>query len=109
MQAKLSIWDKLSRVVIFLLFLAGLHAVFFWYLPLIQKNQRYRKELFALDQKIAEEEKRAHQLKASIDAAQSDPRTIERMAREILGLAKTNETVLRFDPAGQGQGSVAGR
>lgn len=97
MNDKPGLWGTLTRMVIFLGFVAGLFYVYYWYLPLIQKNQRYRKDIFVLDARIAEEEKRAHQLKASIDAAQNDPRTIERMAREILGLAKTNETVIRFE------------
>ena len=93
----MNIWDKLTRVVVFLLFVAGVLAVFFWYLPLIQQNQRYRKEIFALDAKIQEEERLARQLKASVDAVQNDPRTVERLARERLGFARTNETVIRFE------------
>ena len=98
MTVHLSVWDKLSRVVILLLFLAGLTAVFFWYLPLIQQNQRYRKRIFELDTKILEQEKLGRQLRASIDAMQTDPRMIERLARERLGWARTNETVIRFEP-----------
>ena len=97
MSTHLNIWDKLTRVVVFLLFVAGVLAVFFWYLPLIQQNQRYRKEIFALDAKIQEEERLARQLKASVDAVQNDPRTVERLARERLGFARTNETVIRFE------------
>ena len=91
------IWDKLTRVVVFLLFVAGVLAVFFWYLPLIQQNQRYRKEIFALDAKIQNDERLSRQLKASVDAVQNDPRTVERLARERLGFARTNETVIRFE------------
>ena len=98
MKVPLSVWDKLSRVVIFLLFLAGLTAVFFWYLPLIQQNQRYRKRIFELDAKIHEQEKLARHLRVSIDSIQNDPRTIERLTRERLGWARTNEIVIRFDP-----------
>jgi len=72
-------------------------AVFFWYLPLIQQNQRYRKEIFVLEAKIQEQERISRQLKTSIDAVQKDPKTVERLARERLGLAKTNETVIRFE------------
>jgi hypothetical protein len=36
-------------------------------------------------------------LKASIDAVQNDPKTLERLTREKLGWAKTNETVIRFE------------
>ena len=79
------------------MFVAGLMAVFFWYLPLIQQNQRYRKEIFVLEAKIQEQERISRQLKTSIDAVQKDPKTVERLARERLGLAKTNETVIRFE------------
>jgi cell division protein FtsB len=99
MNVNLGIWNRLSQAVIFLLFMAGLLGVFFWYLPLIQQNQRYRKEILALDGKIHEQERLSRQLKASIDAVQNDPRTLERLAREKLGYAKTNESVIRFQAA----------
>jgi cell division protein FtsB len=97
MNVNLGIWDKLTRVVIFLLFLAGLLGVFFWYLPLIEQNQRYRRHILALDMQIHEQERIARQLRASIDAVQNDPRTLERLARERLGYARTNEVVIRFE------------
>ena len=99
MSVHTGIWDKLSRIVVVLWLLAGLAGVFFWYLPLIQTNQRYRKLNLTLDNKIAEQERLARHLKASIEAAQNDPRTLERLARERLGYARTNEVVIRFDPA----------
>jgi cell division protein FtsB len=99
MSVHVGIWDKLSRIVVVLLLLAGLLGVFFWYLPVIQTNQRYRRQLLMLDNKIAAQEKLARQLKASIDAVQNDPRTLERLARERLGYARTNEVVIRFDPS----------
>ena len=97
MNVNLGIWDKLSKLVLCLLFVAGLLAVFFWYLPLIQKNQRYRKEILALDARNAEQESVKRQLKASIDSLQNDPKAVERMAREKLGWARTNEMVVRFE------------
>ena len=81
-----------------MLFVAGLLGVFFWYLPLIRQNQRYRDAILALDTKIQGQEKLSRQLKSSIDAVQNDPRTLERLVREKLGYAKTNETVIRFQP-----------
>ena len=97
MHVNVGVWDKLSKAVVFLLFVAGLMAVFFWYLPLIQQNQRYRKEIFVLEAKIQQQERMARQLKTSIEAVQKDPKTVERLAREKLGLARTNETVIRFE------------
>ncbi len=96
MNVNLGVWDKLSRLMVVLLFLAGLIGVFFWYLPLIEKNQRFRRQLFELDTQIQTQEKYARQLRASMDAVQNDPRTLERLAREKLGWARTNETIIRF-------------
>ena len=103
MNVNLGIWDKLTKLVLFLLFVAGLLAVFFWYLPLIDKNRRYRKEVLALDARIAEQERLGRQLKNSIDALQNDPRIVERLAREKLNLAKTNEMVVRFQTPAKGE------
>jgi cell division protein FtsB len=102
MNVNLGIWDKLFKLVAFLLLLLVLAAASFafyqFYFPLIQQNQRYRKELLLLDARIAENEKFRGQLKASIDSLQNDPRAVERLAREKLSLAKTNEMVVRFEP-----------
>jgi cell division protein FtsB len=101
MNVNLGIWDKLSKLVIFLLFIAGLTWVFFWYLPLIQKNQNYRKRLLQLEAEHAQQEKIGRQLRAGIDAVQNDPKTVERLARETLGWAKTNEVVVHFEGPGR--------
>jgi cell division protein FtsB len=97
MHVNVGIWDKLTRLVLFLLFLAGLVALFFTYLPLIQQNERYRKDILRLDGAIAREERTARQLQSQISSVQNDPRTLERLAREKLGLAKTNETIIYFE------------
>jgi len=84
---------------VFLLFVAALLAVFFWYLPLIQQNERYRKEILRLDAAMADQERIAKQLRVQIDSVQNDPRTLERLAREKLGLARANETIIHFEQA----------
>src|SRR5262245_8170772 len=106
MNVNLGIWDKLAKLVLLLLLAAGLFYLYYWYLPLIQKNQRYRKEILALDGKITEQEKLGRHLRGAIDSLQNDPKTIERLAREKLNLAKTNEVVVRFEePAKGGTGA----
>jgi cell division protein FtsB len=104
MNVNLGIWDKLIKLVLCLLFLASLAYLFYWYLPLIQKNQRYRKEILALDARIAEQERASRQLKGSIEMMQNDPRVIERLARERLSWAKTNEMVVRFEQPAKSPG-----
>jgi cell division protein FtsB len=96
MNVNLGIWDRLTRLIIILLLLAALLAIALWYLPLIQRNERMRKDNLAADAEIRKEEETQRRLKASIDAMR-DPRTVERLARERLGYARTGETIIRFE------------
>jgi cell division protein FtsB len=96
MNVNLGIWDKLTKLIIFLALLALLIMIGFWYLPLIQRNERMRKENGTLDGEIRKEEENQRRLKTSIDAMR-DPRTIERLARERLGYARTGETIIHFE------------
>ncbi len=91
------IWDKLSRVVMTLLILAALIWVAVLYFPLMHQNEAMRQQIVELDQRIEHEEMVNRELRLEIDSLQSDPKTVERLAREQLGLAKPNETVVRFD------------
>ena len=93
----LGIWDKLTRLVIFLLFIAGLLAVGLWYLPLIKHNERMRREVMRLDVQIAKADESGRQLRTSIEALRRDPKAIERLARERMGYAKPGETVIKFE------------
>lgn len=97
MNADVGIWGKLTRVVIFLLFLAGLLAVALWYLPLIRQNERMRRQIMALDAKIVTAEEEGKRLKSTIHALSTDAKAVERLARERLGYAKPGETVIRFE------------
>ena len=100
MHVDLGIWARLTRVVIFLLFIAGVLGVAVCYLPLIHQNERMRKYILQLDTQIAKAEETSHGLKTSIDALRFDPKAVERLARERLSYAKPGETVIRFeDPA----------
>jgi cell division protein FtsB len=93
----LGIWDKLSKAVVFLLIIAALLAVAVWYLPLIKQNERMRAEILRLQGEVAKEETVAARRKLAIEALRNDPETVERYAREKLGLAKAGETVIRFE------------
>ena len=96
-RVDLGIWNKLTKAVIFLLIIAALIAVAVWYLPLIKQNERMRTEILRLDGEVAVQEEIAHRRKIQIEAMRNDPRTVERYAREKLGLAKVGETVFRFE------------
>ncbi|PAW83916.1 MAG: hypothetical protein B9S33_12800 [Pedosphaera sp. Tous-C6FEB] len=92
----LGIWDKLTRVVVLLLCIAVAITIAYLCVPVIQKNARMRQTNLELETQIQREEEAARQLKASLDALRSDPRAVERLAREKLGYAKPGEVVIRF-------------
>jgi len=76
---------------------AVLLGIAFWYLPLIQQNERMRKEVLRLEAQVQQDEATNKLLKASIDSLRNDPKAVERLARERLGYAKPGETVIRFE------------
>lgn len=96
MNVNVGIWDKLTKLIVLFLLLAALVGIALWYLPLIQRNERMRKDILTLDAENRKEEERQRQLKSSIDAMR-DPRTVERLAREKLSYARTGETIIRFE------------
>jgi len=96
-RVDLGIWDKLTKAVVFLLIIAALLAVAVWYLPLIKQNERMRAEILRLEEEVTTEEEVAVRRKVAIEALRNDPETVERYAREKLGLAKAGETVIRFE------------
>jgi cell division protein FtsB len=97
MKVDLGIWGKLTWVVTIFAIMAGITLVVGWYLPLINKNEHMRQDILKLSAKIQAEDDLGKQLKASIDAVQHDPKTVERLARKELGYAKPGETVIRFE------------
>jgi cell division protein FtsB len=94
----LGIWSKLTKVVVGLVVLAVLLLIGMCYLPLIQQNTRMRAQILKLNQQLAAETNQLLQLQTQIDALRNDPKTVERLAREKLGYAKPDETVIRFEP-----------
>jgi cell division protein DivIC len=99
MNVDLGIWSKLTKVVVGLVVLAVLLLMGMCYLPLIQQNERMRREILRLDVQLQNEEAKSKQLKSEIDALRNDPKTVERLMREKLGYARPDETVVRFEPA----------
>lgn len=81
-----------------LIFGAAVLAVIVWYIPLFQQNERMRKEIQQLQGQIRREEQAGRALENNIKALRDDPKAVERMAREKLGYAKSNETVIYFEP-----------
>ena len=97
MKVDLGIWSKLTQAVIGLVVLAVLILIGMTYLPLIHQNERMRREVLRLDAEMQKQEEISRQLRNDINALRNDPATVSRLAREKLGYAKTDETVIRFE------------
>jgi cell division protein FtsB len=93
----LGIWQKLSRLMGGLIFVAAVLAVVVWYIPLFEQNEHMRKEIQGLQGQIRREDQISKRLENNIKSLRDDPKTVERMARERLGYAKTGETVIYFE------------
>ena len=98
MNVNLGIWSKLTKIVVGLVVLAVVLLIGVSYLPLIQQNERMQKEKLRLETALQAETEKSKELQAEIEALRNDPKTIERLARETLGYAKSNEIVIRFQP-----------
>jgi cell division protein FtsB len=99
MNVDLGIWSKLTKIVIALAVVAVLSLFAMWDLPLIQQNERMRAESLRLDQQLEKEKGKSRQLQAQMETLSHDPKTVERLAREKLGYARADETIVRFEPA----------
>ncbi|PWU21702.1 MAG: septation ring formation regulator EzrA [Candidatus Rokuibacteriota bacterium] len=62
-----------------------------------------RREVETLERDIAALRVDTAELSATVERLRSDPELIERLARELLGLVKPDERVLKLPPAPGGQ------
>jgi cell division protein FtsB len=96
MKVDLRIWDRLSRFIILLLIVAAVLGVALWYVPVIRDNEQMRKQILTLERQIELELQRSRELSAEVESYR-DPRTVERLARELLKFSRPDEFVIRFE------------
>jgi cell division protein FtsB len=99
MKVNLGIWSWLTQVVVALVAIAALLLIGIAYLPVIQENEQMRRRIDALDSELQKQKEESRHLQAELDALRTDPKTVERLAREQLDYAKPDETVVHFEPA----------
>lgn len=97
MNVDLGIWNKLTKLVMFLFFVAFFITIGIAYLPVIRQNENMRREILTLDNQIRQNEELGGRLKQQIYTVHHDPKTVERLARETLGYAKAGEVVIHFE------------
>ncbi len=72
--------------------------VSFWYMPAARKNEELRREILALEKRVEQERRIGEELEQDLHDLLNDTNTVERLAREVLMLARPGETVVRFEP-----------
>jgi cell division protein FtsB len=96
-KVDLGIWSKLTQAIVALVAIAVLLLIGTTYLPLIQQNEQMRRRIDRLDTELETQQRQSKELQAQFDALRNDPKTVERLAREKLRYARTNETVILFE------------
>ena len=99
MKPEAGIWNKLTRIVIVLIILAGLIALGRPFLPVIRQNEQMRRRISSLEAELEAEREQARQLQQEIDLLTKDRAALEREIRYRLRLARPGETVIWFDPS----------
>lgn len=85
--------------MIFLICLAGLLFIAFWFYPEIRRSEGLNAQLQKkLDEKAAAQ-LQSKRYEREVHLLQTDPEYIETIARDKLDMMKDGETVIRLDPA----------
>jgi len=95
-QVNVGVFGWLNRLMLGLIVLALIALIILKCLPLIRKNESMSRDLQSRRDEVQRMENQVTRNQARIEALRSDPRTIEREAREQLGLARPDENVVTF-------------
>ena len=77
--------------------LAIVLLIIMYYRPVIAENEQMRREILKLEEQIKVQEKISEDYSNQIMILSNDPKTVERLAREKLGYARPDETVIHFE------------
>lgn len=89
-------WTSLQRLTIYLIAASLLIAAGLRYVPLLKSNQARRAENERKRERLVGMQARHQQLAASIKSLETDPKAVERAARDILGVARPGEVIVSF-------------
>ncbi len=90
-------WTSLQRLTIYLIAASLLIAAGLRYVPLLKSNQARRAENARKRERLVALQSRYQQLQASLKSLETDPKAVERSARDILGVARPGEVIVSFE------------
>lgn len=97
-QVDVGVFGWLNRLMLGLIVIALVAMIVLKYLPLIRKNEAMSRELQSRREEVQRLEAQVLKNQTRIESLRSDRRTVEREAREQLGLARPDEQVITFQP-----------
>ena len=92
----MSFWRNVYRVFLIVAAALVVLIVVRFFMPKFQEEQRLRRQLEDARADVQRTAETLRQLKLKQERLREDPRYVEKIAREELGLAKPGETVFRF-------------
>ena len=92
----MSFWRTLYRVFLVAAALLVVVILVRFFMPKFREEQRLRARLEEARQDVRHTAETLRQLKLKQERLREDPRYVEKVAREDLGLSKPGETVFRF-------------
>jgi len=91
------IWQRLSRVVMALIFLCVVGAALRVFVPEIERRNQLERQAQRFEKLRAEKAVRVAQLHKEYDLLKNDRDYLETVARDRLDLMKEGETIIRLD------------
>ena len=92
----MNIWSIIYRTACIALALLLVAAVVAAFYPKFRKEREMQRQLERLNEEVLFDKELVQHLRTKQDKLQNDPRFLERVAREELGLSKPGETVFKF-------------
>ncbi|MDD5482284.1 MAG: septum formation initiator family protein [Kiritimatiellae bacterium] len=89
-------WLTLYRIASVVFAAVVIIAVISAFLPKIRQNQERQRKITALDEENRRKEEEVQALRRQQELFTTDPKHVERLAREELGKTKSGETIYRF-------------
>jgi cell division protein FtsB len=93
-----TVWQRLNRVLVLLLAVAGLLALASLFLPRYKQLTQSRAEIETLQSQVNEQKTLFARNTREVSLLKTDPVYLETIARDRLDLMKDGETVVRFEP-----------
>ncbi len=100
------IWQRLSRVLVTVLFLLVMAVILSLFLPEVEKQREIDSELAELEGVRDAMRERRQKLAARLEWMKTEPEYLEAIARDRLDLFKPGELILRIERAPDGSATL---